>query len=93
MRLEGVCFIKVFIVKCRKRDTIIKGIFGKVIINVVENSKKVLYKGIRIFLAFKMFKERLVKKKCLKSVSGHLLAFCNIISCTRNIIVKVGLQI
>jgi hypothetical protein len=74
MRLEGVCFIKVFIVKCRKRDTIIKGIFGKVIINVVENSKKVLYKGIRIFLAFKMFKERLVKKNMHKECLGTLVS-------------------
>jgi hypothetical protein len=35
-------FIKIFIVRCRQRGKIIRGIFGKVIINVVENSKRVL---------------------------------------------------
>jgi hypothetical protein len=37
-----LCFIKVFIVMCRKRGRIIRGMFGKEIINVVENSKRVL---------------------------------------------------
>jgi hypothetical protein len=34
-----LCFINVFIVKYRKRCKINKGMFGKIIINVVENLK------------------------------------------------------
>jgi hypothetical protein len=43
MREIFLCFINVFIVKCRKRYRINRGMFGKVIINnVVKNSKSVL---------------------------------------------------
>jgi hypothetical protein len=41
-RENFLCFINVFIVKCRKRCRINRGMFGKVVINVVENSKRVL---------------------------------------------------
>jgi hypothetical protein len=44
IKRENLCFLKYF-VRCRKRGRITRGIFGKVIINEVENSKRSYKKG------------------------------------------------
>jgi hypothetical protein len=42
-----LCFMKVFIVRCIKRDKIISGIFGKVTINVVKISNSLFKKFLQ----------------------------------------------